>query len=204
MLFRSCSDSINEANGPLQWHSNTWKTKLHMNQNLLNLCRMLVFLVKSVQICAFRARILTYSAFEIWWATQTSTLSLIGIVACFHSQSRCLLKNLIALCVLQVQHGKNAMPAWEDQLDEDEIQAVAEYVYDQSTNDKWWLPVENRMRSEIYAVSVKLIDLVELCVLPRSFSLRGSLIILITEHDEFLRRRQFVQGWNKLCKTAVW
>lgn len=37
----------------------------------------------------------------------------------------------------QVQNGKNQMPAWEDNLEEEEIQAVAEYVYDQATNDKW-------------------------------------------------------------------
>ena len=29
------------------------------------------------------------------------------------------------------------MPAWEDTLEEEEIQAVASYVFDQATNDKW-------------------------------------------------------------------
>jgi cytochrome c6 len=36
-----------------------------------------------------------------------------------------------------VTNGKNGMPAWEDVLSEEEIQAVASYVYDQATNDKW-------------------------------------------------------------------
>ena len=36
----------------------------------------------------------------------------------------------------QVQNGKNAMPAWEGVLDEDEIAAVASYVFDQAKNDK--------------------------------------------------------------------
>ena len=39
--------------------------------------------------------------------------------------------------VYQVTNGKNGMPAWEDVLSEEEIQAVASYVYDQATNDKW-------------------------------------------------------------------
>lgn len=38
---------------------------------------------------------------------------------------------------LQVQNGKNQMPRWEDNLEEEEIQAVAEYVYDQAVNSKW-------------------------------------------------------------------
>lgn len=29
------------------------------------------------------------------------------------------------------------MPAWEDNLEEEEIKAVAEYVYDQAVHDKW-------------------------------------------------------------------
>jgi cytochrome c6 len=39
--------------------------------------------------------------------------------------------------VYQVTNGKNGMPAWEDRLTEEEIQAVASYVFDQATNDKW-------------------------------------------------------------------
>ena len=39
---------------------------------------------------------------------------------------------------LQVQNGKNAMPAWSGRLDEDEIQSVSEYVYNQSKNNLWW------------------------------------------------------------------
>ncbi len=31
----------------------------------------------------------------------------------------------------QVENGKNAMPAWADRLDEDEIQAVAAFVFSQ-------------------------------------------------------------------------
>lgn len=37
----------------------------------------------------------------------------------------------------QVENGKGAMPAWEGTLDDDEIQAVSAYVFDQATNDKW-------------------------------------------------------------------
>jgi mono/diheme cytochrome c family protein len=37
----------------------------------------------------------------------------------------------------QVENGKGAMPAWEGTLDDDEIQAVAAYVYDQASGDKW-------------------------------------------------------------------
>ena len=40
-------------------------------------------------------------------------------------------------CGSQVQNGKNAMPAWADRLDDDEIDAVANYVYDQAANNKW-------------------------------------------------------------------
>jgi cytochrome c6 len=43
----------------------------------------------------------------------------------------------ITAIVYQVQNGKNQMPAWEETLEDDEIQAVASYVYDQATNDKW-------------------------------------------------------------------
>ncbi|DBA84776.1 TPA: hypothetical protein ACH3X1_005815 [Trebouxia sp. C0004] len=39
--------------------------------------------------------------------------------------------------VKQVQNGKNAMPAWSGRLDEDEIQSVSEYVYNQSKNNLW-------------------------------------------------------------------
>eukprot|EP00878_Enallax_costatus_P000181 GHUV01000235.1.p1 GENE.GHUV01000235.1~~GHUV01000235.1.p1 ORF type:complete len:163 (+),score=50.59 GHUV01000235.1:158-646(+) len=39
--------------------------------------------------------------------------------------------------VYQVENGKGAMPAWEGTLDDDEIQAVAAYVYDQAAGDKW-------------------------------------------------------------------
>ena len=37
----------------------------------------------------------------------------------------------------QVRNGKGAMPAWEGRLDDDEIVAVANYVYDQAAGDKW-------------------------------------------------------------------
>lgn len=36
---------------------------------------------------------------------------------------------------LKIENGKGAMPAWDESLDEDEIQAVAAYVYNQA--DKW-------------------------------------------------------------------
>jgi mono/diheme cytochrome c family protein len=39
--------------------------------------------------------------------------------------------------VVQVENGKGAMPAWEGTLDDDEIQAVSAYVYDQASGDKW-------------------------------------------------------------------
>lgn len=39
--------------------------------------------------------------------------------------------------VYQVENGKGAMPAWDGRLSEDEIQAVAAYVYDQAAGDKW-------------------------------------------------------------------
>ena len=37
----------------------------------------------------------------------------------------------------QVENGKGAMPAWANRLDEDEIQAVAEYVYNTALNAAW-------------------------------------------------------------------
>lgn len=37
----------------------------------------------------------------------------------------------------QVRNGKGAMPAWEGRLDDDEIVAVAAYVFDQASGDKW-------------------------------------------------------------------
>jgi cytochrome c6 len=36
-----------------------------------------------------------------------------------------------------VTNGKNGMPAWEDTLSEEQIQAVAAYVFDQASNSKW-------------------------------------------------------------------
>jgi cytochrome c6 len=36
-----------------------------------------------------------------------------------------------------VENGKGAMPAWADRLDEDEIEAVANYVYQQASNNAW-------------------------------------------------------------------
>ena len=39
--------------------------------------------------------------------------------------------------VTQVTNGKNGMPAWAGRLSEDEIQAVAAYVYDQAQGEKW-------------------------------------------------------------------
>ena len=37
----------------------------------------------------------------------------------------------------QVRNGKGAMPAWEGRLDDDEIEAVVAYVYDQAAGNKW-------------------------------------------------------------------
>uniref|UniRef100_Q7M1S5 Cytochrome c-553 n=1 Tax=Chlorella vulgaris TaxID=3077 RepID=Q7M1S5_CHLVU len=37
----------------------------------------------------------------------------------------------------QVTNGKGAMPAWGDRLDEFEIAAVAAYVFDQASGNKW-------------------------------------------------------------------
>ncbi|GAB4816003.1 hypothetical protein N2152v2_003049 [Parachlorella kessleri] len=37
----------------------------------------------------------------------------------------------------QVTDGKGAMPAWGDRLSEEEIEAVANYVFDQASNNKW-------------------------------------------------------------------
>eukprot|EP00775_Hariotina_reticulata_P002086 gene2086-2405_t len=39
--------------------------------------------------------------------------------------------------VYQVENGKNAMPAWSGTLDDDEIQAVAAYVYDTASKAAW-------------------------------------------------------------------
>jgi cytochrome c6 len=39
--------------------------------------------------------------------------------------------------VTQVTNGKNAMPAFGGRLDDEEIEDVAAYVYDQATNAKW-------------------------------------------------------------------
>ena len=37
----------------------------------------------------------------------------------------------------QVTNGKGAMPAWGGQLSPEEINAVASYVFDQASGDKW-------------------------------------------------------------------
>ena len=37
----------------------------------------------------------------------------------------------------QVENGKNAMPAWADRLDADEIANVAAYVYNQADTNGW-------------------------------------------------------------------
>ena len=37
----------------------------------------------------------------------------------------------------QVTYGKGAMPAWGGQLSPEEINAVASYVFDQASGDKW-------------------------------------------------------------------
>lgn len=37
----------------------------------------------------------------------------------------------------QVINGKGGMPAWGDRLDEDEIESVSAYVFDQASNSKW-------------------------------------------------------------------
>eukprot|EP00889_Picochlorum_renovo_P002680 jgi/Picre1/29710/NNA_005093.t1 len=42
-----------------------------------------------------------------------------------------------ASIVTQATNGKGAMPAFGDSLSEEEIQAVASYVYNQATNDLW-------------------------------------------------------------------
>lgn len=39
--------------------------------------------------------------------------------------------------IYQIQNGKNGMPAWKDALEPDEIEAVANYVYDNAANDSW-------------------------------------------------------------------
>lgn len=41
-----------------------------------------------------------------------------------------------ALCV-QIINGKGQMPAWKDTLEDEEIAAVAEYVYATSTSNGW-------------------------------------------------------------------
>ena len=38
---------------------------------------------------------------------------------------------------MQVENGKNAMPAWADRLDADEIANVAAYVYNQADTNGW-------------------------------------------------------------------
>ncbi len=43
-----------------------------------------------------------------------------------------------ALCAaVQVTNGGGGMPAWDGILDEEEIVAVANYVYDQASGNKW-------------------------------------------------------------------
>jgi len=42
-----------------------------------------------------------------------------------------------ASIIKQATNGKGAMPAFGDSLSEEEIQAVASYVYNQATNDLW-------------------------------------------------------------------
>lgn len=42
-----------------------------------------------------------------------------------------------ASIVNQVTNGKNAMPAFGGRLDDEEINDVAAYVYDQATGNKW-------------------------------------------------------------------
>lgn len=42
-----------------------------------------------------------------------------------------------ASIVRQATYGKNAMPAFADRLSEEEIEAVAAYVYNQAANDLW-------------------------------------------------------------------
>ena len=42
-----------------------------------------------------------------------------------------------ASIIRQATYGKNAMPAFGDRLSEEEIQAVAAYVYNQAMNDLW-------------------------------------------------------------------
>jgi hypothetical protein len=41
------------------------------------------------------------------------------------------------LSLSQVTNGKGSMPAWGGQLSPEEINAVASYVYDQASGDKW-------------------------------------------------------------------
>jgi hypothetical protein len=42
-----------------------------------------------------------------------------------------------ATSLLRVAASAVALTAWEGTLDDDEIQAVSAYVYDQATGDKW-------------------------------------------------------------------
>lgn len=49
------------------------------------------------------------------------------------SPERC---NRVSAAALQVTNGKNAMPAWGDRLSEEEIEAVANYVFDQASGNK--------------------------------------------------------------------
>lgn len=37
----------------------------------------------------------------------------------------------------QIENGGGGMPAWKDNLEEDEIAAVAAYVYDKASNASW-------------------------------------------------------------------
>ena len=46
-------------------------------------------------------------------------------------------KKTFPLLLSQVPNGKGAMPAWGGQLSPEEINAVASYVFDQATGDKW-------------------------------------------------------------------
>ncbi len=46
-------------------------------------------------------------------------------------------KGLWLACRLQVNQGKDAMPPFNGVLSEEEIAAVASFVYDQASGDKW-------------------------------------------------------------------
>jgi hypothetical protein len=43
----------------------------------------------------------------------------------------------LSLYLSQVTKGKGSMPAWLGQLSPEEINAVASYVFEQATGDKW-------------------------------------------------------------------